>query len=439
MTTHIHPSYSPTNLEIPVMKTIKLTALLACLLFTAPSIAQQHDEQEGEAAHASETERHDDHNEVAHDDDEDHDEEDDHADEDGHGDHGDEEGHDDHDEEGAALELTSDERNAAGIVVDTVVPQALSETVRVPGEVINNAYRSSRVTPRITAQVAARHVTLGEDVESGQPLLTLSSVAMAEAQGALIVADREWRRVKALGRDTVSARRYTETQVAQQQALAKVLAYGMTEAQAAALMASGDASKATGEFDLLAPQAGTVLADDFVVGELIEPGRVLVDISDESVMWVEAQTVPNGLPDIDDGATARVSLDGITWFEGTVIQRHHRLDETTRTQGLRIEVDNAEHRLHAGQFVQVDIATGTAEALLAVPSSAVTMIEGAPTVFKLENNDEFHAEEIDPGPTVGEWTVVRGGLISGDQIAVAGVFHLKSLKLKSSIGEGHAH
>ena len=439
MTMHLNPSYSQTDLEIPVMKTIKLIALLACLLVTAPSLAQQHDEQETEAEHASETAGHDDHDEEGHDEDEDHDEEDDHADEDGHGDHGDEEGHGDHDEEGAALELTSAERNAAGIVIDTVAPQALSETVRVPGEVINNAYRSSRVTPRITAQVAARHVTLGEDVQIGQRLVTLSSVAMAEAQGALIVADREWRRVKALGRDTVSARRYTEAQVAQQQALAKVLAYGMTEAQASALVASGDASKATGAFDLLAQQAGTVLADDFVVGELIEPGRVLVDISDESVMWVEAQTVPNGLPEIDDGAIARVSLDGITWLEGTVIQRHHRLDETTRTQGLRIEVDNAEHRFHAGQFVQVDIVTGTAEPLLAVPSSAVTMVEGAPTVFKLEDGDEFHAEEIDPGPTVGDWIVVRGGLISGDQIAVAGVFHLKSLKLKSSIGEGHAH
>lgn len=436
MTIHRDRSYPHTDLEIPVMNMIKLSALLAFLFIAVPSIAQQRDEQKLEAERTSETARHD---EGGHNEDEDPDEEDGHADEDGHDDHGGEEGHDDHDEEGAALELTSAERNAAGIVVDTVVPQALSETVRVPGEVINNAYRSSRVTPRITAQVAARHVTLGEDVQIGQRLVTLSSVAMAEAQGALIVADREWQRVKALGRDTVSARRYTEAQVAQQQALAKVLAYGMTEAQASALVASGDASKATGAFDLLAPQAGTVLADDFVVGELIEPGRVLLDISDESVMWVEAQTVPNGLPDIDDGATARVSLDGITWFEGTVIQRHHRLDETTRTQGLRIEVDNAEHRLHAGQFVQVDIATGSAEALLAVPSSAVTMIEGAPTVFKLENNDEFHAEEIDPGPTVGEWTVVRGGLISGDQIAVTGVFHLKSLKLKSSIGEGHAH
>ena len=382
-------NYAGTAMENSLMNTPKLWAVCLCLALIAPVYAQE-DDHEGE-------------------------------------------------EGGGAIELTVDEQRSAGIVVDTVAPRALNETIRVPGEVVINAYRSARVTPRITAQVAERHVRLGDEVEAGQRLVTLSSVAMAVAQGALIVADREWQRVKSLGRSTVSERRYTEAQVAQQQALAAVIAYGMTDAQAATLMNSGDASRATGAFDLLAPQAGTVLQDDFIVGELIEPGRVLIDITDESVMWVEAQTVPNGLPDIDDGASARVSLNGITWLDGTVIQRHHRLDETTRTQGLRIEIDNADDRLHPGQFVEVDIVTGTREPVLAVPNAAITMIGGAPTIFKLENGHEFHAEEISLGATIGDWTVVLGGLGNGDEIAVAGVFHLKSLMLKSTLGEGHGH
>ncbi len=350
-----------------------------------------------------------------------------------------EDGHDDHEEEGGVIEMTIDERTSAGIVVGDVTLRTPNETVRVPGEVVINAYRSARVTPRITAQVAERHVKLGDEVEIGDRLLTLSSVAMAEAQGMLIVADREWQRVKSLGRETVSERRYTEAQVAQQQALAKVLAYGMTQSQANALLQSGDASKATGEFDLLAPQAGTVLRDNFILGELIEPGRVLVDISDESVMWVEAKTVLNVLHDLESGDNARVSLDGISWLEGTVIQRHHRLDETTRTRGIRIEVNNANDRLHPGQFVEVEIVTGTHAPVLAVPSAALTLIKGSATVFKFENDHEFHAQQIDTGPTIGDWTVVMAGLTDGDQVAIDGVFHLKSLLLKSSLGEGHAH
>ena len=77
--------------------------------------------------------------------------------------------------------------------------------------------------------------------------------------------------------------------------------------------------------------------------------------------------------------------------------------------------------------------------MLAVPSAAVTLIEGTPTVFKFENGHEFHAETIETGPTIGDWVVVRSGLADGEKIAVEGVFHLKSLMLKSSLGEGHAH
>ena len=353
------------------------------------------------------------------------------AEEDAHGDH---EG-----EQESAIELAADAQRTAGIVVEKVAQRALQETLRVPGEVVINAYQSARVTPRITAQVVARHVRLGDVIKAGQPLVTLSSVAMAEAQGNLIVADREWQRVKTLGRKAVSERRYTEAQVAQQQAFAAVLAYGMTDTQARALLKSGDASQATGEFDLIAPQAGTVLQDDFIVGELIDPGRVLINISDESVLWVEAQMLPGGLSSIKEETRARVSVDGINWFEGTVVQRHHRLDETTRTQGLRIEVQNTDDRLHPGQFVEAEITTGTGAPVLAIPTAAVTLIEGKPTVFKREQDAQFHAEAIETGATVGDFVTVRSGLAEGDAIAVDGVFYLKSLLLKSSLGEGHGH
>ena len=67
-----------------------------------------------------------------------------------------------------------------------------------------------------------------------------------------------------------------------EQARARVSAYGMTEEEIKQLVASGKAELANGRFQLLAPQDGTVIRDDFIVGELVEPGRVLFEISDES-------------------------------------------------------------------------------------------------------------------------------------------------------------
>jgi len=342
-----------------------------------------------------------------------------------------------HEEETNVVEMTAAERSTARISIATVVLRGLSDQVRMPAEVVINAYQSASVTTRVTAEVIARHVRLGDVVDPGQELATLSSVAMAEAQGEYVIADREWQRVRGLGKAAVSERRYIEAEIARRQALSKILAYGMTDDQADHLLAAGAAALAIGEFKLLAPRHGTILSDQFVVGELIEPGRVLFNISDESTLWVEASTVPSDLTHFEIGAPARIAHGDDHWIVGRVVQLHHQLDETTRRQGLRIEVDNSDDHLHPGQFVEAEISTGEGPAVLAVPSEAITLIKGLPTVFVLEEDHEFHPQAIETGVVSGGWTEIRSGLSDGDELAVTGVFHIKSLLLKSSIGDEH--
>ena len=50
-----------------------------------------------------------------------------------------------------------------------------------------------------------------------------------------MVAATEWRRVRSLGRTTVSAKRYTTAEVAYQQARLRLLAYGLDERQITAI------------------------------------------------------------------------------------------------------------------------------------------------------------------------------------------------------------
>ena len=356
-------------------------------------------------------------------------------------DHGHEEtagGHDEHSEEGV-VEMDAAQREANGIVTAPVERRSLSEEIIAPGEVTINVYRSSQITPRITAQIVSRHARLGDHVKKGQSVVTLSSVEMAEAQGGLLQADVEWRRVKKLGRKVVSEKRYIAAQVERQQAYARVRAYGMTTAQIDALLKRGDASKATGEFKLLAGQDGVVISDDFIVGEVVQPGRVLFEISDESLLWVEAQLSPADVARIAVGAPARVRRDGgQAWLPGRVVQVHHRLNEVTRTQSVRIEVENRNDDLHPGQFVEAAVQTGSSEPVVAAPESAVILMRGSPTVFKVEG-DELHPEVVETGVTRGGWTEIRSGLPVGEEIVVQGVFVLKSLLLKSEMGEGHAH
>lgn len=342
-------------------------------------------------------------------------------------------------EEEEALVLTSAEQKAAGIETAELRIKPVNRRIRVPGEVQANAYQSAMIAPRITAQVVSRQVTLGEIVEKGQTLVTLTSVEMADAQGELIVAEQEWKRVQALGMEVLSERRFTEAEVNRQRAIAKVLAYGMSRSQMRRLVESGDASKATGEFAMVAPLAGTILREDFVIGELIEPGHVLFEISDESTLWVEARVSGTTIGNIGKDTSVRISSDLAEWREATVVQLNHRLNEVTRTQAVRIEFNNEDDLLHAGQFVEVELVAGGADETLAVPSEAIVLLDNKTVVFHLESGGEFHPTEVDVGATYGDEREILAGLEEGDRIAIRGAFHLKSLLLKSELGEGHAH
>jgi RND family efflux transporter MFP subunit len=262
-------------------------------------------------------------------------------------------------------------------------------------------------------------------VEAGDPMVSLSSVAMAEAQGNLVVAEREWQRMRKLGRTVVSESRYLEAQIGRQQARARVIAFGMTSAQVDRLLRSG-AAEADGTFLLLAPQAGTVVADDFVLGEVIEAGRTLFAVTDESVRWVEARMPPEYVAEVAVGAPARVRHRKL-WLDGRVAQIHHQLDETTRTQAIRVEVPDPDHLLHPGVFVDVDIKTGRGTPVLALPEEAVLRRpDGGWRVFVVRDEpSSYQAVEVTLVRTADGWAVVEG-LTSGTEVVTQGAFFLQS-------------
>lgn len=353
-----------------------------------------------------------------------------HASEDEHADHADHESEQGevHDEDG--VHLTPEQQEMAGVVVKTLQSRNIVNELRAPGEIQLNAYATSRVAPRIAAQVLERQARLGDSVEKGQALVLLSSVEMAQAQGDLLVAEREWQRVSKLGRDVVSEQRYTEARIARDQACARVSAYGMTEDEVKQLVASGKAELANGRFQLLASQDGTVIHDDFIVGELVEPGRVLFQISDESVLWVEARLTPDEAARIEVNARATIVL-GERLIEGRVTQVHHALDENTRTLGVRIEVPNPDDRLHPGLFVEARIEGSSSERALAVPDDAVLRSpDGDWQVFVEHETGEFEPREVEVVRTTAGFTVISG-LEAGIRVVTRGAFFLQSELAKS--------
>lgn len=336
------------------------------------------------------------------------------------------------------VRLSQRQRLNAGILVAQPSSVDTSSFIEAPGEIRLNTYATSQVTPRIQAQVVERHAKLGDRVKTGQALVTLSSIAMAEAQGAVLEADNEWRRVKQLGRKVVSERRYQEAQINLQLARARLLAYGMPKTQIDRLTEGNRIERADGRFTLLSPQAGTVIRDPFFMGQMVEPGALLFEISDETKLWVEARVTPDALTHIERDSIAQVKI-GERWIEGRVIQEYHALDETTRTLAVRLEIANPGDRLHPGQFVTVRIPAHrpNRSGLSLPPDALMRGTDGDWLVYLELSPDLFRPQEVRLIERSAKQVIIEG-LEPHQRVVIRGAFFVHSQLAKAGF-EIHNH
>ena len=98
---------------------------------------------------------------------------------------------------------------------------------------------------------------------------------------------------------------------------------------------------------IIATCNGTVGTKDIHVGQLVNPGQMLVSIVDNGERWVEANYKESQLPHIKVGSKAEITADAVPGIQytGTV----ERISDATGSAFSLIPIDNA-----TGNFVKVE-------------------------------------------------------------------------------------
>ena len=285
------------------------------------------------------------------------------------------------------ISLSKQQLALAGIKVTTLSPRKMEYQVYAPGEVKANGYTSYLVSPRVDSVVLRRHVTLGEHVNKGQPLVTLFSESMVDAQAAYSIAASEWRRLKTLGRKVVDAKRYETAQTDVKAAFGRLVAFGLDELSINNL---ANSKTPLGEYSLKAAIDGAVLSDDFHQGQRVGAGGALIELADESQLWVDASLPADTNLLLPIGTTAQVKVAN-NLVNALVTQEAHTIDRETRTRTVRLLINNESDRFHAGMFADVFFTFKTKQAVMAVPQTALmrssdgdwqVFIEDEPGSFK---------------------------------------------------------
>jgi RND family efflux transporter MFP subunit len=348
---------------------------------------------------------------------------------DGHG----HEGENEHEEEGAGVKLSKKQLDLAEINITVLEPQAMSFSIYSQGEIKANDYTSYLVSPRVDSVILKRHVALGDHVEINQPLVTLFSESMAEAQASYRLADSEWKRVQKLGRKAVGDKRFIEAQTDYEANLGRLYAFGLSTDTITSLATN---TNKLGQYTLNAETSGAVLSDDFRQGQRIESGGTLFDLADESTLWVEARLAPLMDLDLRENSKAQIKVGNNTYL-ATVTQKAHTIDPVTRTRIVRLLVQNDDHKLHPGLFADVYFSLETDKKVLAVPEEALMRGSDGDWMVFVEENGEFKGVEIELGRQLGILREIHG-LPAGSKIVTTGAFYVAAEIAKGSF-DAHNH
>jgi len=314
----------------------------------------------------------------------------------------------------------------ANIKVSVIKPSIFTQHIYAPGEIKANGYTSYIVSPRIESVVVSRHAILGEHVSQGQPLVTLFSETMAEAQANYRIAYSEWQRSKKLGSDTVSESQLLKNETNYIAALGRLKAFGLTKEAITEITNTAKNNRLNlGEYTLVAQRSGAVLSDDFSQGQRVIPGEKIMVLANEDNLWVEASVSPNKPLNLPVGTTAEIEFSG-QLYPAHVIQEAHTIDPRTRTRIVRLSVDNTNDRLHSGMFVNVTFGITSTTPIMAVPETALMRsADGDWTVFVEDHPGEFAAVEIKLGQPMGNYRQIIG-LEPNTKVVTQGAFFIAS-------------
>ncbi|HEX2096150.1 MAG TPA: efflux RND transporter periplasmic adaptor subunit, partial [Solirubrobacterales bacterium] len=312
--------------------------------------------------------------------------------------------------------LDAGRRQQIGVTTARVERRPLAGPVRAVGMVTYDQSRLTDVTLRVGGWIDELHADrIGQRVTEGEPLLTLYSPELFEAQQQYVEALVELGEARMLGSPpTMIADLALETR-RQRLGLADLRPDQLEDLEKRRLPVE--------LVPIMAPASGHVIEKNVVAGAAVEPGMTLLRIAGLDRVWVEAEVYESELPSLAVGDRATVTLRYLPGRElhGRITFVYPWLDSATRTGRVRVELANPDLALKPGMYAQVVFERDLGERL-AVPQSAVLYAGDRDFVFLDLGEGRLRPQAVTVGGQAGEWVEILDGVGEGDLVVTSGNF-----------------
>jgi cobalt-zinc-cadmium efflux system membrane fusion protein len=327
------------------------------------------------------------------------------------------------------------------ISIGPVSEHAFPIQTEAVGNIDFNEDMSAQVFPPYQGRIVKLFAMLGDNVKRGQPLLTIESPDLIQAESSLIAAAG----VSDLTTHTLERAK----QLFEVQGMAeKDLQQAISDQQTAegALKAARDAVAVFGksplEIDRVvktrtidpylvvpSPITGRVTARTAAPGDFVQPGNVPApySVADISRIWMNASVTESDMPQVRKGQPVHVSVMAFPGrvFDGEISMVGAMVDPQLHRGLVRAEIDDPTHELLPGMFASFVIVTGAPVSAVAVPVDGVVREgDGSMTVWFATDGHHFRKGMVKVGLQHAGYDQILEGVGSGARIVIKGAVFL---------------
>jgi membrane fusion protein, heavy metal efflux system len=289
---------------------------------------------------------------------------------------------------------------------------------------------------------------VGDDVKAGQPLFTIDSPDLIQAETTLITA-------AGVLENTTRVLRRNRMLLASQAVSQKDMDQSIADQQSAegALRAARDAVRIFGRSDadmdriiadrrvnssliIHSPITGRVTLRNAAPGLFVQAGAAPAPfaVADVSTMWLIANVEEMDVPRFRLGQQVRarvMALPGRT-FRGRITTVGATIDPATHRGLIRSQIDDPDHLLRPGMLATFTIETAEPQHSLAVPANGVVREgDGTMIVWVATDPRRFVRRTVKVGQFRDGYHQILEGLGPDDRVVVDGALFLSNAALTS--------
>ena len=312
----------------------------------------------------------------------------------------------------SAIQMTENAMKLANIQTMVVGEREANKELRLNGKIQVDERKLYAQSTHIPGRIEQLNVNFtGEKVNRGQTLAMVYSPELVTAQEELLQANG----IKESQPELFNA------------AKEKLRNWKIGENTINKIITTG---KPIQRFPISADVSGIVTAKKVELGDYVDRGMSLYEITDLSAVWVMFDIYESDMPWVKVGQKITYtiqSLPGET-FEGKISFIDPFINPQTRVASARVEVNNRGNKLKPEMFVSGVIKNDqnkTVSKEIVIPKSAV-MWTGERSVVYIKGNAgnqvNFKLREVILGPSLADAYVIKNGLAKGEEIVVNGTF-----------------